>query len=91
MDEVNYFLHLANQMGLIRGLYEQALDIKGKCSTWKIIQESHLKREDENIIKLRDIRGMIILLSIGLSASLLTFIVELIMHNMIKKIRKQAL
>ena len=88
MDEVNDLLYLANQMGLITGLFEQTLHNRTKCSTWNAIQESHMQRENENVIELHDIRGMMILLSIGLSAALLTFIIELIMHS--KKIKRQV-
>ena len=88
MDEVNDLLYLANQMGLITGLFEQTLHNRTKCSTWNAIQESHMQRGNENVIELHDIRGMMILLSIGLSAALLTFIIELILHS--KKIKRQV-
>ena len=87
MNEVNDLLHLANQMGLIEGLFEQAFDNEKQCRTWKVIQESHLERGKENVIQLHDIRGMVILLCTGLSAALLTFIVELITYETVKIIK----
>ena len=90
MDEVNDLLTLANQMGLITGLFEQTEPNRTKCSTWNAIQESHMERGAENVIEFDDIRGMLILLSIGLGAAILTFIIELIMHNAIKSKKKQV-
>ena len=98
MEEVSDLLYLANQMGLITVLFGRALDMEQKrgvpfsmtqnnCKTWRDIQESQMEKENEKPMKLRDIRGMLILLTIGLCASLITFFAELIMHNVIKKIR----
>ena len=76
LEEVNQLIHLANQMGLIEGLIEQTLENRTKCSTWSDIYESHMQKGDNVVLQLDDICGLIILLSIGLSLALTSFLGE---------------
>ena len=80
MEEVNQLLDLANQMGLIKGLFEQSLHNRTKCSSWSDIYDSHLEKRKNAVLGFDAIRGMTILLSIGLSAALLVFMLEHITH-----------
>ena len=75
-------------MGLITGLYQQGLHNQTRCNKWYDIQESHMKKGNESVIELHDTQGMFLLLSMGLSAALITFILELLMHNTIRGVRK---
>ena len=75
-------------MGLITGLYQQGLHNQTKCNKWYDIQESHMKKGNESVIELHDTQGMFLLLSMGLSAALITFISELLMQRNIRGVRK---
>ena len=63
-------------MGLIKALFEETLNNRTKCNSWNDIYDSHKKKGNENVIILDDIYGMLILLSVGLSAALLIFVTE---------------
>ena len=80
MEEVNQLIDLANQMGLIKGLFEQTVSNRTKCSTWNDIYNSHLEKRKNVVLGFDAIRGMTSLLFIGLSAALLVFIFEHITH-----------
>ena len=80
MEEVNQLLDLANQMGLIKGLFEQTVHNKTKCSTWNYIYESHMEKRENVVLGFDAIRGMTILLLIGLSGALLVFVIEPMAH-----------
>ena len=80
MEEANELIDLANQMGLIKGLYEQSLQNQTKCNKWYDIQESHIDKEGEQVLELHDFHGLFLLLSVGLSAAALTFFTEILMH-----------
>ena len=81
MEEANELIDLANQMGLIKGLYEQGLQNRTKCNKWQDIQETHIDKGGEQVLKLNDFPGLFLLLSVGLSAASLTFFTEILMHN----------
>ena len=81
MEEANELIDLANQMGLIKGLYEQGLQNRTKCNKWYDIQESHIDKGGEQVLELHDFHGLFLLLSVGLSAAALTFFTEILMHN----------
>ena len=64
---------LSLQMGLIN--VDGAFQNSTKCSTWQDIKESHAS---ENLVEilLHDVYGMLILLSIGLTGSVLVLTME---------------
>ena len=81
MEEANELLDLANQMGLIEGLYQQGLQNRTKCNKWYDIQNSHIDKGGEQVLELPDFHGLFLLLSVGLGAASLTFFTEILMHN----------
>ena len=84
LEEANELLDLAGQMGLITGLYQQGLKNRTKCDKWHDIQESHIEKGKEQVITLKDTRGLFLLITIGLSAAIATFTIELLVHNRIE-------
>ena len=76
-------------MGLVEGLIAGTLKNGSKCDTWNDIKATHRGTEVNVILKTDDIQGILILLAIGLGASLLIFMVEILMHRSKKK-KKQV-
>ena len=76
LEEVNQLIHLANQMGLLEGLIEQTLENRTKCSTWSDIYESHMEKGENVVIGFKAIRGLMVLLSIGMCLALAAFMGE---------------
>ena len=73
---MNHILGIANQMGLIDGLFKQTVPNSTKCATWQDIKASHMIKDPKIILQIEDLFGMMILLFIGLSSSILAFIAE---------------
>ena len=65
-------------MGLIKGLIEQErmFHNASKCKTWNDVYTSHLVEGKNIVIKFEHIFGLVILLCIGLGASLVIYIME---------------
>ena len=80
MEEVNQLLDLANQMGLIKGLYDQTVHNRTKCNTWNEIYDSHIEERGKIVLGFDAIRGLMILLVVGLSVALFIFIIEHMAH-----------
>ena len=85
-DDVNELLNLASQMGLVEGLFGETLKNGSKCDTWNDIQATHRGNEENVVLKLDDVKGMLILLIIGLGSSISVFIGEMVVHRL-KKIK----
>ena len=58
-----------------------------KCSTWHDVKQSHMIKDQRVVVKLEDIYGMIILLAVGLSGSVVIMIVELLSKALMQKIK----
>ena len=76
MDDVNHLLGIASQMGLIDGLFKQAVPNSTKCATWQDIKASHMIKDPKIVLQLEDLFGMMTLLFIGVSSAVLAFIAE---------------
>ena len=63
-------------MGLIDGLFKQAVPNSTKCATWQDIKTSHLTKDPKTVLQLEDIFGMVVLLMIGINLAILTFFAE---------------
>ena len=50
-----------------------------KCSTWHDVRTSHMKKDQNIVHHLDDIYGMIILLAIGISGSVVLLAAELLL------------
>ena len=75
-EDVNRFIHLANQIGLIDSKIKEFMPHVSKCATWSNIQASH--NSDKLVqLKLEAFYGILGLLAITLAGVLITFIVEL--------------
>ena len=66
-------------MGFMDSLFDKNVANSTKCSTWKQVTESHMIRNQDVGIRLKDLGGMLILLAIGLSAALFLFVSEKMM------------
>ena len=83
MEDTNHILELALQMGLIKRLYDTAIsNVAGsnftRCRTWHDIEASHGANNPNTILEIEEIRGMLLMLSIGLCASLFMFMGEIL-------------
>ena len=85
LNDVNYLLNIASQMGLIEGLYEEVRQNATKCNAWNDILATHKRTEESLIIVMNDIKGMLALLTIGLGISIIAFIVEVLRPKSKKK------
>ena len=63
-------------MGLIDGLFKQAVPNSTKCATWQDIKASHMIKNPKIVLQLEDVFGMMILLFIGINSAVLAFIAE---------------
>ena len=68
-------------MGFMDSLLQKNVANSTECRTWQQVEESHETLESDIGIKWKDLGGMLILLASGLSASLLVFIIEKILHG----------
>ena len=71
-------------MGLIKGLIEQdkAFQHTSKCNTWNDVYKSHLAKRKNIVLNFGHIFGLVILLFIGLGASIVLFILETLYWNL---------
>ena len=76
MEDVNYLIDLAAQMGLIDASISNALPNGTKCNTWHDVQASHMADDHKIVFTLKDIYGMMSLLGMGYVVSVVTFAVE---------------
>ena len=73
---------LAQQLGIINHEIQKHISNATKCRTWNAVQESHIGNGEIAAFKIENIFGMMILLALGLGASLIIAIVETIYHKM---------
>ena len=59
-----------------------------KCDTWNDVRASHLSRNHRVVVSLDDVKGTLILLSIGLGVATITLFLELEVMRMMTKARK---
>ena len=78
LDDMNSFIHLAKQMGLIDMSYYNNLPNATKCRTINDVHKSHIEQNHTVTVEVNDIYGMLILLGLGVGGSLITFIAEVI-------------
>ena len=76
MDEINNFIDLAKQMGLIQKSFFKYLPNGTICSTVNDVYESHMENNHTVTVKLNDIYGMLVLLGLGVGLALITFTAE---------------
>ena len=72
-------------MGFIEGKIEQSLNNRTRCNTWNDIYESHSVKENNAKLKFEDIKGTLILLSIGLGTAIILFLLENVNYRLMKR------
>lgn len=68
-------------MGLIDGLFKQAVPNSTMCATWQDIKASHTSKDPKIVLQLEDLFGMMILLFFGTSSAVLAFVAENVMRR----------
>ena len=76
LEDMNYFIDLAKQMGLINKSFFNYLPNATACKNANDIYESHIGNNRRVIVQLNDIYGMLALLGLGVAGSLITFPAE---------------
>ena len=72
LEDINNFIHLAKQMGLVNQRFYNYLPNAIVCkSNEPLVDNDHVVK-----VKLRDIYGMLSLLALGMGLALTTFIAE---------------
>ena len=90
LEEMNGFIHLAKQMGLIHMSYYSHLGKNAtKCKTISDVYKSHKEKNQKVTVEVNDIYGMLVLLGLGVGVALLAFVAETVMlvrqkHNKYK-------
>ena len=83
LEDTNLILQQALQMGLIKSLYDKTISNAAgsnftRCRTWHDIEASHGANNPNIILGIEEIRGMLLMLFIGLCASLFIFMGEIL-------------
>ena len=86
LDDMNSFIHLARQMGVIEMSYYSNIPNATKCKSTYDIYESHIEKDHTVEVELDDIYGMLALLGLGMVGALITFMAE----NMLKLMGNQV-
>ena len=88
MSDANSLVQLSFEMGLKFADYAKNMGEyvpnATKCETWTEVKASHRNKDDLVVLNYDDTYGLLIILAVGLSGSLIIFIAELVMHKMIK-------
>ena len=72
LEDINNFIHLAKQMGLVNQRFYNYLPNATVCKS----NEPRVDNDHVVKVKLRDIYGMLSLLALGMGLALTTFIAE---------------
>ena len=87
LEDFNYLIGMRYQMGFsLESELDNQLPNATKCLTWHDVKQSHMTKDQNVVVKLDDIYGMIILLTVGLGGSVMIMIVELLSKAALKKI-----
>ena len=75
LNEVDYLINMAKQMGLIGAQINAALPNANKCSSWQNIQASHVSTEHAPLT-MKAFFGSLSLMAFGVGVSLIGFCAE---------------
>ena len=81
LDDINNFIHIAKQMGLILRSYYKNLPNATKCNSISEVFESHEEKNVRVRVELNTIYGMLVILGIGGVVALITFIAEIVVKS----------
>ena len=59
LEDMNILIGMANQMGLVHGIFDKAVYNATKCKTWQSIEASHMAFGHTVVLKLDDIYGIL--------------------------------
>ena len=78
LDDINSFIDIAKQMGLVLQTYYNNLPNATKCNSISEVFESHEEKNLNVRVELNAIYGMLAILGIGSGVALITFIAEIV-------------
>ena len=81
LNDINSFIHIAKQMGLILRSYDKNLPNATKCNSISEVFESHEEKNVNVKVELNAIYGMLVILGIGAGVGLLTFVTEIVLNS----------
>ena len=81
LDDINNFIHIAKQMGLILRSYYKNLPNATKCNSISKVFESHEDKYDRVRVELNATYGMLVILGIGAGVALFTFTAEIVFNS----------
>ena len=88
LEDFNYLIGMRYQMGFsLESELDNHLPNATKCLTWHDVKQSHMTKDQNVVVKLDDIYGMIILLTVGLGLGVMIMIMELFSKALLKKIK----
>ena len=73
---MNLLIGLANQMGLVKGIFDLAVSNATNCGTWQDIEASHQAYNSKDMLTLGNFYGTLAFLVIGLTVALIIFLME---------------
>ena len=81
LDEINSFIDIVKQMGLILQSYYKNLPNATKCNSISEVFETHEEKNVRVRVELNTIYGMLVILGIGGVVALITFIAEIVVKS----------
>ena len=82
MDDANELIGLANQMGFFDDKVQKYTPNASRCLTKSAIMETNREKHGQKrVLRLTDIYGMLLILSLGLAGALLAFAAEQFAHK----------
>ena len=79
MEDLDSFIHLAKQMGLIEKRYYSFMTNATECLSINDVLKSHMGNK-EDVVEVNDIYGMLALLGLGLGLALLSSCAEIVSY-----------
>ena len=76
MADINHLIGLANQMGLVKGIFDMAVSNSSNCDTWQDIEASHQAYHSKDVLTLGNFYGTLAFLAFGLTVAFLSFYME---------------
>ena len=73
---MNHLIALANQMGLVKGIFDMAVSNATNCGTWQDIEASHRAYHSKAVLTLDNLYGTLAFLAIGLIVALFLSFIE---------------
>ena len=85
MQDANFLTQLSLEMGLTKErVLEKPLPNATKCGSWTHVKATHRNKDRLVVINYDDIYGMLIILAVGLSGSLVIFAGEIVVHGIME-------